>query len=188
MSATPGRVICARCGANNFETQAACWKCAASLAPGAVPVLSPAANIPGAAPAAAYRPAASVDSSIAIWCGIILAVLFPYVAVPAGLVFMMLDDRRKLEVGRVTLIAGIVASIFHFMITAALIQNMFTTGLGTMVKQVRQMQNPGLNDSVSDRELDGIPGMPGLGNQPRTAPPQTFNPNPPDVPFPAPLK
>ena len=69
-----------------------------------------------------HRPAASVDPALAIWSAWILAFLFPFVAVPAGLVFLMLDDRRKAEVGKTTLIAGTVFSLLHLFATWAVLQ------------------------------------------------------------------
>lgn len=127
-----GRVVCSQCGANNFDTQAACWKCGASLSASASnsappqsvrpqsvggggmassPVLGPVFAAP------AYR-SGTVDPGVAIWSAIVLGILFPFFAVPAGIVFLMLDDRRKAEVGRVTLVWGIIGTILHSLITA----------------------------------------------------------------------
>lgn len=129
MAAPAGRVICVRCGANNFDTQAACWKCGAALAAGAAPSMPPQQRHPGAtaagggapqqAPvnpafAAPQRPAyTTVDPAIAVWSSVGLAFFFPFVAVPVGIVFLMLDDRRKAEIGRITLIWGLVFSLFQ---------------------------------------------------------------------------
>ena len=130
-----GRVVCSQCGANNFDTQAACWKCGASLSAVAAPAASapprphsaggyPPSPLSGAAPAApAYRPASGVvDPSVAFWSAVALGVLFPFFAVPVGIVFLMLDDRRKGEVGRITLLWGIIGTIFHTLITAWMIR------------------------------------------------------------------
>ena len=51
-----------------------------------------------------------------------IGVLFPFFAVPAGIIFLMMDDRRKAEVGRVTLVWGIIGTIFHTLITAWLLK------------------------------------------------------------------
>ncbi len=153
-----GRVVCPRCGANNFDTQAACWKCGASLSTaasasaGPAPVAPPNMGGPTAAPssaslrsapgsaspaslpvspmaAASYRPA-TMDPAVAIWSAIALGILFPYFAVPAGIVFLMLDDRRKAEVGRVTLVWGIIGSVLNALVTYWMIQG--------AIAQVRQ--------------------------------------------------
>ncbi|GAB4453594.1 MAG: hypothetical protein OHK0029_06760 [Armatimonadaceae bacterium] len=200
MSAIPGRVICPQCGANNFETQAACWKCHASLSaspssPSATAAKSPAAPVAasGGTGAALYRPSApvsSMDPSVAVWCGIVLAVLMPAIAVPVGLVFMMLDDRRRFEVGRLTLIAGILSTIVHLVLTMVLFQvtiGKFLPMAFQVIQTVQgRQQQPGLTDDVGDGGLRGIPGMPGLSG---LGTPSGSAPTPPDqtyVPFPEP--
>jgi hypothetical protein len=114
---SPGRIVCARCGANNFSTQAACWKCGAALS-GAPPTAASASGVPGVAPLSA--PVA--DPSTAVWAAIALAILFPLFAVPAGLIFLMFDDRRRAELGRITLIWGVLATIVHLGLTAVFVK------------------------------------------------------------------
>ncbi len=125
MSVSPaGRVVCPQCGVNNFATQAACWRCGASLGGGAGQTRAagtPASDPPVAA-ATTYRPAVSIDPAVAAWSAWVLAFLFPFVAVPVGLVFLMLDDRRKAEIGKTTLIAGTIFSLLHLLATWALLQ------------------------------------------------------------------
>ena len=135
-----GRVVCLQCGANNFDTQAACWKCGASLASvsagppppasvrpngsvvGGVGGTRPSAPSPLAvAPASAFQ-SSTVDPSVALWSAIALGVLFPFFAIPVGIVFLMLDDRRKAELGRITLVWGILGTIFHTLVTAWMIK------------------------------------------------------------------
>lgn len=170
MSVSPaGRVLCPQCGVNNFATQAACWRCGASLAGGGATVSAPgrpAAAPGGDAPRAAgtaYRPVASIDPAVATWSAWILAFLFPFVAVPVGLVFLMLDDRRKADIGKITLIAGTIFSLLHLLATWAMLQPVIgvvrtlgglsnrtsgaSTGLGG--------QDP--NASVPPLNLPGIP-------------------------------
>lgn len=122
MSAPTDRRVCSRCGANNFATQAACWKCGAPLAaggpspaPASPPMTSPAATTaPGFSAAA---PARSVDPAVAIWAAVALAFFFPFLAVPVGLVFLMLDDRRRAELGKIALIWGVIFSVLHLLLT-----------------------------------------------------------------------
>lgn len=182
MSAVPGRVICSRCGANNFETQAACWKCAASLvAGGPAPVLSPNAS-GNPAPAAAYRPQASVDPSVAFWSAIALAVFFGPVAIPVGLVFMMLDDRRKVDLGKLTLIAGIISTVVQLIFTVMALQTITAQVFRMVPSLMRTRGQPGLNDEVGDGGLR-VPGFPGAGI-PQTSVPT--GPPEPEIPFPEP--
>jgi hypothetical protein len=131
MRAVPGRVVCPRCGENNFDTQANCWKCGSSLAgmPSANAALhraetpTPAAH---AAPSASAAPVGRVvDPAVAIWAAVALALLFPGVAVPVGIVFLMLDDRRKAEIGRITLVWGVVFSLLHLLLTAWWLRGMY---------------------------------------------------------------
>src|SRR5690349_15149163 len=104
-----GRIICSQCGANNFQTQAACWKCGAALfsAPPTSVGAGAATQAPARPTAAApvSPPSPPVDPMVAAAAAIVLAALFPYVALPVGIVFLMLDDRRKLEVGRIAIVA-----------------------------------------------------------------------------------
>ena len=159
-AAGTGRVVCPKCGANNFDTQAACWQCSASLAGGvsgggsafapARPTPSPGA--PAAMPASALGMHQSpVDPSIAIWWAVIFAVLLPSVAIPVGMIFCMLDDRRKMEIGRVMMITGVVALVIHPIVTAMLMQPLihelqgFVKAWGAANGHGAQ---PGMNDNV----------------------------------------
>ena len=152
-----GRVLCPQCGVNNFATQAACWRCGASLAGGGG--ASGAAET-GRAAAAPHRPAASVDPALATWSAWILAFLFPFVAVPVGLVFLMLDDRRKAEVGKTTLIAGTVFSLLHLFATWAVLQPVIgvvrTLG-GLSGRGVAPGGGRDPNSNVPPLNLPGIP-------------------------------
>lgn len=48
----------------------------------------------------------------ALWLGL----LFPYVGLPVGLVFMMLDDDRRYEVGRLCVIWSCVSLVAHILV------------------------------------------------------------------------
>lgn len=122
-----GRVRCLYCGANNFPSSAACWQCSRPLkamrtgpaeVPGSSPASLPAGNLPGAMPAAA-RPAFT-ESPLAPKAAAALGMLFPYVGLPAGMIFLMLDDPRKTQLGWLLIgwsIAGTVISFFSLAIT-----------------------------------------------------------------------
>lgn len=104
MAQQAGRILCPRCGANNFDSVPACWKCGAQLkataaAPPYVmpdPVLraSPersaawADSTPQADPAAARRAALA------------LAISLPWIGLPVGWIFMMIEDPRRQAIGR----------------------------------------------------------------------------------------
>ena len=125
-----GRVRCLYCGANNFPASIACWQCsrplqamhsapaetssASGLPPGTAP-------ISGAAPilGAALRPALT-ESPLAPKAAAALGLLFPYVGLPAGILFLMLDDPRKTQLGWLLIgwsLAGSVASLLSLAVT-----------------------------------------------------------------------
>ena len=130
--AAAGRIVCPRCGANNFNTQAACWKCGAPLTAGANPgYASPIPQSPSNSPLASgdapspLRPsnyAPVMDQNVAVWAGIALAVLFPYFAVPVGIVFLMLDDRRRADIGRITIIWGVISTFAQILLTFGMLK------------------------------------------------------------------
>jgi hypothetical protein len=130
MTSKSGRIACPRCGANNFDTVTVCWKCGA-------PLVSPPAHPagPAAAPATPFAPAAPPAPALAqglrpgsgstvsseraaLWLGL----LFPYFGLPVGLVFMMLDDDRKQQLGRTCVLWSCISMVLHvaFMSVAAL--------------------------------------------------------------------
>ncbi len=147
-----GRTTCPRCGANNFDTVTACWKCGTPLqgAPAAQPVSAPAPVRPQATPGvgerfAGYTAAAATAvasttgnprtaNAAAVWLGL----LFPYFGIPIGLAFMMCDDRRRQEVGRICLLWSIVSSIAHFLLLVVSLLGMreyFQMALGALKAQ-----------------------------------------------------
>lgn len=122
-AAATDRVLCSRCGANNFSTQAACWKCGTAL--GATAGNAPAGHVPaihGSATSGA-RP----DPAIATRAAATLGLLFPWAAVPAGLIFLMFDDRRRAEIGRAAIAWGVAGTILHTIATGILMAPMILT-------------------------------------------------------------
>jgi hypothetical protein len=163
-----GRITCSRCGANNFDTVTVCWKCNTPLsgAVAAAPMPAPAAPAAYSAPAyspsqpvaaasfverAAYQPAIAVASAAgnpsaanraAFWLGL----LMPYFGLPIGLAFMMCDDRRRQEVGRICIFWSLVSGVIHllFMIVAALgMRQYFGFALNTLRSQMQQQPGMG---------------------------------------------
>lgn len=182
MAATPGRIVCPRCGENNFDTQANCWKCGSPLRGSGVSPARPTAPVPPASAAPASLPPApvfaaaatpSVDPAIAVWSAIALAVLFPYVAVPAGIVFLMLDDRRKAEIGRIALLWGIAATILHTLFSFLLLRQTMTQAMVLMQAFGRGLPSASgsgpasdssdLNSPAEPLRLPGDIAVPGAG-------------------------
>ena len=96
-----GRVRCLYCGANNFPASAACWQCGRPLKAspaGASPLLQP--SVPTSMPfTAAAPPSFAAESSLAPKAAAALGLMFPYVGLPVGMIFLMLDDPRKTQLG-----------------------------------------------------------------------------------------
>ena len=160
MSVSPGRVLCSQCGVNNFETQAACWKCGAPLRAGAAPANRPSAP-PGAQTpamrAADGAPPASVDPTLANAAAFSLALLFPFVAVPAGLIFLMLDDRRKAQIGKLTLVWGVLFSLLHVLFTGWLLREAVAQVRGLLPSLPGQPQRqPQPDDPVAPIPFPGL--------------------------------
>ena len=158
MSSAPsatGRIICSQCGANNFQTQAACWKCGASLfaaSPTPAAAAGSASVAPGRPAAAPLTSSPPVDPMVAAISAIVLAALFPYVALPVGIVFLMLDDRRRIEVGRVAIVAGLIFTIAHTLFFAWLTKAAFDQARGFLPNtggvagQIQQQRQPKMTD------------------------------------------
>jgi hypothetical protein len=173
-TATGGRVVCPKCGANNFDTQAACWKCSTPLTGGgyvasppvgvgAPPSVTP-SNVAPVSPYAAPMPYRSaMDPSVAFWATISLALIFPYIAIPVGMVFLMLDDRRKAELGRMAIIWGIVFTLIQTVVTGLLLQglvaNLFSSPFLKAIISSRSSSDP--NQKVAPFHMEGeVPEQP----------------------------
>src|SRR5207248_2569961 len=118
MAQRAGRMTCPRCGANNFDTVTSCWKCGTALGAGAssaipvaaplpaAPVAYPAERAPSAPQPALYpaaAPAASAtsgDSGVAKRAAFYMGVTLPWIGLPVGWIFMMIEDSRKQAIGR----------------------------------------------------------------------------------------
>ena len=119
-----GRVRCLYCGANNFPSSTTCWQCSRPLK--AMPA-TPSANAPaalplpsaGLSPAPASR-AALTESALAPKAAAALGMLFPFIGLPAGMIFLMLDDPRKTQLGWLLIgwsVAGTVISVLSLAVT-----------------------------------------------------------------------
>lgn len=114
------RVVCVSCGSNNFATQAACWKCGKPLS--AAPVSAPVGATPSApvaAPSVPYRTSdLPTESPAALWSSVALGLLFPMISIPVGLVFLMLDNKRKSQIGWWNILFGLLGTLLNGILVA----------------------------------------------------------------------
>lgn len=120
MAQRTGRLSCPRCGANNFDTVTACWKCSAALSTVGVPAVAmPVAPVmAGERPAPVFQPSApSGSSAVAKRAAIALALTIPFLGLPIGWAFMMIEDSRRQAIGRFCVnwsLLGLVLHLFLF--------------------------------------------------------------------------
>ena len=170
-----GRITCPRCGSNNFDTVTACWKCsnpltasAAAVAPAAARQAAPAyapsavsAGSPVVQPSFSDRAVSTVaalpqtlgNAAAANRAAFWLGMLFPYFGLPIGLAFIMCDDRRRQEVGRLCVMWSLLSGVIHFlfMIVAMLgMRQYFTAFLG----QAGRGLNGGLGGGLGGGGMD----------------------------------
>lgn len=155
------RVVCAACGSNNFATQAACWKCGKVLsAPPPVAAPAPMSAVPaGAPPLARPLPAPDLrsESPAAFWSSVAMGVLFPMLAIPVGLVFLMLDDRRKHQIGWWNILFGLVGTLLNGVIAVVSLYPLFmnATRLIPNLGGARAGQSQDLNAEAPPLDLPG---------------------------------
>ncbi len=138
MAQRSGRINCPRCQSNNFDTVTVCWKCGASLVTGAPPqpaMPSPQSSYSTVAPPSGYAQSSGNDrfagmqamaataiaasgnpaaaNRAAFWLGL----LMPYFGLPIGLAFVMCDDRRRQEVGRICILWSTISGVIHLLFT-----------------------------------------------------------------------
>lgn len=160
MAQSAGRLTCPRCGANNFDTVTSCWKCSTPLSAGSA---APMAVLPTAAPYAMQErpaspplqmgavspahsyPVSSGDSNVARRAAIALALTFPWLGLPVGWVFMMIEDRSRQAIGRVCVVWSCIALIFHLLLMFVALQQTRTALMSVLdiLKSVQQSQNTG---------------------------------------------
>ena len=131
MAQRAGRVTCPKCGANNFDTVTSCWKCGTPMGAGATAMA--AAPMAQAAPPYVERPSsqqpqmmgyapampsgvAAGDIGVARRAAIALALTIPWIGLPVGWVFMMIEDSRKQAIGRVCANWSMLGLVLHLVI------------------------------------------------------------------------
>ena len=144
-----GRWTCPHCGSNNFETVTSCWKCNTSSGNGTSPPASlpptsyrqeersPLHATPAAMPPlqATYPSLAYTgDPGVAKRAAIALAITLPWIGLPVGWVFMMIEDSRRQAIGRVCAAWSMIALVFHILLMFVSMQ-----AVGGMLSQVLPM-------------------------------------------------
>jgi hypothetical protein len=79
----------------------------------------------------------STANRAAFWLGL----LFPYFGIAVGLAFMMCDDRRRQEVGRICIIWSLVSTVAHiilFFLSAIGMREYFMLAFNTLKSQARK--------------------------------------------------
>jgi hypothetical protein len=111
---------------------------------------SPALPVGAAVPAQDFRAAAG-DPARANRAAFWLGVLFPYFGYPIGLAFMMCDDRRRQEVGRICILWSTISGVVHLLLMFVTIVGM-RQYVGLLLGGVRA----GLNNRGSGSSLEGL--------------------------------
>ena len=144
---------CLYCGANNFPASAACWQCSRPLkavsAGGSEQSASP---LPGPLPGigAVPRPLVSrpnSESGLAPKAAAALGLMFPVIGLPVGIVFLMLDDPRKTQIGWMTIGWSVLGTILNSIA--------FSVLLGFLAPLLKGIPHPGGLPSVPDTGGDG---------------------------------
>lgn len=105
--------------------------------------------------------AANVDPATATWSAAALGLLFSFIAIPVGIVFLMLDDRRKVEIGKITILWGVVGSVLHVLFTAWMMRAAFEQIRAFLPGPAGQSQ-PKMTDEAPPIQFPGIPNLPNL--------------------------
>ncbi|WP_395091381.1 hypothetical protein [Armatimonas sp.] len=136
------RVVCAACGSNNFATQAACWKCGRALV---ASVARPAYALP------------TSESPAAFWSSVAIGIFFPIISIPVGLVFLMLDDKRKTQIGWWNILFGLLGTVLNGIVVmvslAPLVMNATRMIPGLGGRGAAQSQD--MNSEVAPLEIPG---------------------------------
>lgn len=150
------RVKCLYCGANNFASSVSCWQCARSLValrepssqprpagPNPAQVSTPSsralmgeafpvgssangAHHSGFSSLGAKAMNAAASASRTTKTAAALGLLFPWIGLPVGMVFLMLDDDRKAQIGWITIwwsLAGFAINIIGGLILLVPLMN-----------------------------------------------------------------
>ncbi|MFM7320717.1 MAG: hypothetical protein ACKO5K_04235 [Armatimonadota bacterium] len=141
MGSGEDRWHCARCGANNFPTQSACWKCGSGQVS--------ASHAPSPSTAGDVHPGSVVAAAI-------LGLALPVVAFAAGLVFLMLGGSDRSRLGKAALAwsaAGAAAHILGTLLLAGVVGRLLFTPLTTLIQRAA---SPSLDSGADPKHLPGF--------------------------------
>jgi hypothetical protein len=151
------RVRCMYCGANNFPSSPTCWQCGRplqSLRPSEPAASGPPLGYPAPTQAGqvASRPVLSSrsESALAAKAAATLGLMFPYIGLPVGIVFLMLDDPRKTQLGWITIGWSVAGTVANGLLLIPLLSPLLTFFRGIQ----------------SQAGHGGLSGLPGLHNLP----------------------
>ncbi len=120
MTSSAGRVVCPRCGANNFDTVATCWKCQAPITAAAGSRLRSMVEVPNAPiarmPAVVTPVGGSGDPALSKRAALWLALSMPYIGLPVGWAFMMMNDQERQAIGKFCVNWSMIAMVFHLLL------------------------------------------------------------------------
>lgn len=185
MAQRASRISCPRCGANNFDTVTACWKCGTALGGGTAAPTPPASaatsTLPPAYPVeraaslppqpAAFAPSAPAsaptgDSGVAKRAAFALGITIPWIGLPVGWIFMMIEDRRKQTIGRICALWSMIGLVLHLLLFYFMVQQSVPFMLRLLV--------PVVDATARSRGAGG--GEPSLPNGLPNVPPGGMNP------------
>ncbi len=102
-------------------------------------------------PAPAYMPApASGDFGVARRAAIWFALTLPFISLPVGWTFMMIEDHRRQAIGRICVVWSCIALIFHLLLGFIAMQSVvpyLQAVVGTATKMIPQSQGSDLKGS-----------------------------------------
>lgn len=161
MAQRTGRLTCSRCGANNFDTVTSCWKCgtALSAAPVSMPVMPSPPPMSGERQAPVMMPVAAAvtgDEGVAKRAALALALTIPFLGLPIGWAFMMIEDKRRQAIGRFCVNWSLLGLVVHLFLSyvgmQALVKSLLPAVLGMAgALQGRQNASP---DSALPKGFD----------------------------------
>ena len=113
--------------------------------------LPPAMNAPGQAPmmppAPAYMPdyggGGGGDPGVARRAAVMLALTIPWLGLPVGWAFMMMEDRKRQAIGRYCVNWSLIALVFHLLLSFVFVQSLssYLPMILGMTKALQQKQN-----------------------------------------------
>ena len=116
-----GRIRCVYCGANNFPTSGICWQCGRPLKAAQVGVSETVTETMRARAADLAVQPAPLESALAPKAAAALGMLFPYIGLPVGIIFLMLDDSRKTRIGWITIGWSLVGCVINGIVLGVLL-------------------------------------------------------------------